>query len=137
MPIEINGMKYYTMDEAAKKLDVHPMTIRRAMKQGRLEYSKPGVIRISEMQLQKYLEQPPELEPGQGTRPREYYYRIIYGEAGNEQGHIEELPTVKTEAYAKNMLSRRLKQYGGKGAAWGRVECRHIDEAPDAWRALD
>ena len=59
MPIEVNGINYYTVAEAAEKLGLTIATVRRAIKSGRMEYSRPGITRISEIQLQKYMDTPP------------------------------------------------------------------------------
>ena len=58
-------------------------------------------------------------------------YRIVVGEKGNEQGHIEYLDDGTTEDQAKKELRKALRAYVGDG--WGRVE---YDVDGTGWRKL-
>jgi hypothetical protein len=46
-------------------------------------------------------------------------YRLVVGERGNEQGHIEQLNAANIKQ-AKRELTVALREYKGDG--WGRVE---------------
>jgi len=69
--------------------------------------------------------------PVQEAVEDEMTYRIVVGEKGNEQGHIEYLDDGTTEAEAKKALRKALRAYAGDG--WGRVE---YDYAGTGWRRL-
>lgn len=51
-------MEFYTVDELAKLLKLHPETIRRYLKKGKIEASKMGKrYRISDEDLKRFLEE--------------------------------------------------------------------------------
>lgn len=52
---------------------------------------------------------------------RNYEYRLVVGEVGNEMGHIID-SNAKTEKGARIALGKELAKYGGDG--WGRIEYR-------------
>lgn len=146
MPITVNGINYYTVAEAAEKLGLTIATVRRAIRDGRMEYSRPGITRISELQLQKYMDTPPandgriDNRPGPGKQlgpGKRYFIRLIYGEAGNEQGHVEVMPNAIAIPTAKRLLTMRRKAYGQPSESWGRIEYRGLDDDPDAWRPIE
>ena len=56
MPTEIEGVKFYTILETAKKLDLTGQTIRTYIKQGRLKsYKIGGPILITENSLKEFM----------------------------------------------------------------------------------
>lgn len=59
MPTLIEGIKFYTVLEAAKALNVTSQTIRAYLKQGRLQGTRVGrPILITEKNLREFLETP-------------------------------------------------------------------------------
>ena len=56
MPTEIQGIKFYTVQEAAKALQVTAQTIRAWIKQGKLKSQRIGrPILITESNLEEFL----------------------------------------------------------------------------------
>ena len=167
MPVELREETFYTAQETANLLGVHLRTVRRMLKSGELIGSRLGNrVFIADKILQELLSAPAankkyRLAPETREKMREimanaravlyakreaqakqaqgneYRYRIVYGEAGNEVGYIEDLPGVSTDSGARAALTRRMKKYGKPGEAWGRVQYRCVDDAPDAWRPLE
>lgn len=48
-------MKLHTVKEVAALLGVHPESVRRMIRSGRLKASRPGNFRISEKEIQRLL----------------------------------------------------------------------------------
>ncbi|MFA5892309.1 MAG: hypothetical protein WDA27_15395 [Actinomycetota bacterium] len=59
-------------------------------------------------------------------------YRLVYGEHGNKQGHVDELPAGTTEELARGCLSDQVSKYAGDG--WGRVEWTSADR--EGWERI-
>jgi len=56
MPIKIQGITFYSVDETAELLQITPQTVRAYTKQGRLESVRIGrPIRITEKSLKAFL----------------------------------------------------------------------------------
>lgn len=56
MPVELAGIRLYDLREMSKKLNLHPITLRGYIEQGRLEAIKIGrSYRVTEESLQAFL----------------------------------------------------------------------------------
>lgn len=65
-------IKLYTPKQAAKILELHPETVRKFLRQGKIKARKIGGWKITEEELQEFIKNPPQLQLDPDPEPSGY-----------------------------------------------------------------